>query len=188
MLLPQNEVINTPLAKAALKRFAENRDRYFEKLLGLELRGATVKIPFALDSIIDMVEYDVVNKKFLRILLWIKESEGVYYWQPIELDEAAMQIVEEFSKEIIEENKINNMESYYIPKIEEFIDGFVYEIYSEGCFDENIEDFAGWYEYTMGKDNWRTIEEIAEQINLGNIRVKTTHKYSEIWGTEKRGQ
>lgn len=102
----QNEILQTPLAKAALKRFAENRERYSERLHDLQLWHAAVKIPFELLGIIDMVEYDTVNKKFSRILLWMKESEDVYYWQPIELDEAAMQIIEEYSKEIIEENKI----------------------------------------------------------------------------------
>jgi len=36
---------------------------------------------------------------------------------------------------------------YRIPKIEEFVDGFTYEIYSEGYFEDSIEDYCGWYEY-----------------------------------------
>lgn len=64
------------------------------------------------------------------------------------------------------------MGEYKIPKIEEFIDGFIFEIYSEGYWEEDIEDFCGWYEYTMGKDNWREIEDLKDELKKGNIRAK----------------
>lgn len=60
---------------------------------------------------------------------------------------------------------------YRIPSIEEFDDGFEYEIYSEGYFDDSIEDFCGWYSYTVGVDCWRDIEDIERELELGNIQV-----------------
>jgi len=60
---------------------------------------------------------------------------------------------------------------YRIPKIEEFVNGFTFDVYSEGMFDDCIEDFCGWYTYTIGKNNWRDIEEIQYQLEKGNIRV-----------------
>lgn len=65
------------------------------------------------------------------------------------------------------------MDKYRIPEMEEFfVDGFRFEIYSEGYGDENLEDFAGWYEYTIGKDNWRDIEDLKNELKKGNVRVK----------------
>lgn len=61
---------------------------------------------------------------------------------------------------------------YRTPKIEEFIDGFSYEIYSEGYSDESIEDFCGWYKYTIGQDCWRDIDDIEIELKNGNVRVK----------------
>lgn len=61
---------------------------------------------------------------------------------------------------------------YRIPKIEEFIFGFVYEIYSNGFDDESVEDFCGWYIYTFGEDDWRDIEDIGRELKSGNIRTR----------------
>jgi len=61
---------------------------------------------------------------------------------------------------------------YRLPKIEEFVDGFTYEVYSEGHFEDSIEDFCGWYEYTIGKNCWRDLEEIENELKNGNIRCK----------------
>lgn len=60
---------------------------------------------------------------------------------------------------------------YRVPKIEEFVYGFTYEVYSEGYFEDGVEDFCGWYTYTVGVDCWRDIEEIESELNIGNIRV-----------------
>jgi hypothetical protein len=63
-------------------------------------------------------------------------------------------------------------ENYRIPTIDEFIDGFTFEVYSEGYFEDSIEDFCGWYEYTFGRDNWRDIDDIERELELGNIQVR----------------
>ena len=60
---------------------------------------------------------------------------------------------------------------YRIPKIEEFVEGFEYEVYSEGLFEDSVEDFCGWYKYTFGVDCWRDIEDIEQELKAGNIRV-----------------
>jgi len=63
-------------------------------------------------------------------------------------------------------------EGYRIPKIEEFIDGFKYEVYSEGYFEDSIEDFCGWYEYEFNQGMcWRDIEDIERELKNGNIQV-----------------
>lgn len=64
------------------------------------------------------------------------------------------------------------VQSYRIPSISEFIDGFEYEIYSEGYFEDSVEDFGGWYKYTIGKDCWRDLEDIENELLKNNIRVK----------------
>lgn len=66
--------------------------------------------------------------------------------------------------------KINKTE-YRVPAIEEFINGFSFEVYSEGYFEDSIEDFCGWYSYTMGENNWRDNEEIKHELDAGHIRV-----------------
>jgi hypothetical protein len=60
---------------------------------------------------------------------------------------------------------------YRIPTIDEFVDGFTFQVYSPGYFDDSIEDFCGWYTYTMGLDNWRDIDEIETELNSNTIRV-----------------
>lgn len=61
---------------------------------------------------------------------------------------------------------------YRIPTMIEFIPGFTYEVYSEGYSDDSIEDFCGWYTYTLGKNNWRSFEDIRRELESGNIRTK----------------
>ena len=63
-------------------------------------------------------------------------------------------------------------EGYRKAKIEEFIDNFKFEVYSEGYVEDSIEDFCGWYKYKFGVSNWRDVEEIEEEIEKGNIQVK----------------
>jgi hypothetical protein len=63
-------------------------------------------------------------------------------------------------------------DEYRIPILTEFIDGFEFEVYSEGYFEDSIEDFHGWYKYKFGHDNWREIEDIKRELKEGNIRVK----------------
>ena len=60
--------------------------------------------------------------------------------------------------------------NYRIPKIEEFVDGFNFEVHSDGYFEDSIESFWGWYKYKFGQDNWRDIEEIKEELKDGNIQ------------------
>lgn len=62
-------------------------------------------------------------------------------------------------------------QGYRIPKIEEFVDGFTYEVYSEGYFDDSVEDLCGWYTYTVGANCWRSIEDIERELKAGNIRA-----------------
>lgn len=61
---------------------------------------------------------------------------------------------------------------YRVPTIDEFIHGFTYEIYSEGYFEDSVEDYCGWYKYTVGVDSWRNFGEIEHELQNGNIRVK----------------
>lgn len=64
-------------------------------------------------------------------------------------------------------------DGYRIPKIEEFINGFKYEVYSEGYFEDSIEDFCGWYEYEFNQGMcWRDIEDIERELKNGNIQVR----------------
>lgn len=66
-------------------------------------------------------------------------------------------------------------EKYYTPSIEEFHVGFEYEIYSEGLFEDSIEDFCGWYSYKFQQGNcFRDFEDI--KLNLQQIRVKYLDK------------
>ena len=66
----------------------------------------------------------------------------------------------------------NDSAQYRGPTLNEFIDSFSFEVYSEGYFEDCLEDFSGWYSYTMGKNNWRDLDEIVHELNKGNIRVK----------------
>jgi len=62
-------------------------------------------------------------------------------------------------------------EGYRIPSIDEFVDGFEFEVLSEGYFEDSVEDFWGWYKYKFGGNNWRDIEDIERELELGNIQV-----------------
>ena len=61
---------------------------------------------------------------------------------------------------------------YRIPDLSEFVEGFAFEVYSEGYWEDSVEDFAGWYRYTMGRDNCRDMEEIRAELRKGNIRAR----------------
>lgn len=63
------------------------------------------------------------------------------------------------------------MIKYRTPSLDEFVDGFEFEIYSEGYFEDCVEDFCGWYPYKMGGNNWRDLEDLEEELLSGNIRV-----------------
>lgn len=64
-------------------------------------------------------------------------------------------------------------EGYRIPELSEFVDGFEYEVYSEGCFEDSIEDFFGWYTYRFNKGMcFRDIEDIERELENGNIQVR----------------
>lgn len=41
--------------------------------------------------------------------------------------------------------------NYRTPTINEFVDGFEFEVYSEGYFEDSIEDFCGMYIYKFNK-------------------------------------
>ncbi len=61
-------------------------------------------------------------------------------------------------------------EKYRKPELSEFVDGFKYEIYSEGLDEDSIEGFCGWYSYIVGDTCWRDKEDIEREID--NIRVR----------------
>lgn len=62
---------------------------------------------------------------------------------------------------------------YRIPKIEEFVEGFEYEVYSEGNFDDSVEDFCGWYKYKFKIGGcFRDIEDIEIELKNNKIRCK----------------
>ena len=63
-------------------------------------------------------------------------------------------------------------QGYRIPTIDEFVQGFEFEVYSEGYSNEDIEDFCGWYCYKVGYNNWRDMGDIERELKLGNIRVE----------------
>lgn len=64
-------------------------------------------------------------------------------------------------------------ETYRTPTLDEFIHGFVYEVYSEGYWEDSIEDFDGWYQYAFDKGFcWRDLEDIERELERGNIRVR----------------
>lgn len=63
-------------------------------------------------------------------------------------------------------------QSYRVPDISEFEEGFKYEVYSEGYWEDSIEDFCGWYEYTVGVSCWRHRDDIERELLNGNIQVK----------------
>ncbi len=68
---------------------------------------------------------------------------------------------------------IGSKMEYRIPDIYEFVEGFEFEVYSEGNDDECVEDFCGWYPYKMGYSNWRDLDELKELILRKEIRTIT---------------
>lgn len=64
---------------------------------------------------------------------------------------------------------------YRTPDLSEFADRFVFEVYSEGYWEDSIEDYCGWYQYTLGGNNWRDSDEIAAELGKGNIRVENSN-------------
>jgi hypothetical protein len=64
----------------------------------------------------------------------------------------------------------NNPDDYRAPDISEFVSGFKYEVWSEGYYEDSVEDFCGWYEYEVGKD-WRDMGDYAYELKQENIRV-----------------
>jgi len=65
------------------------------------------------------------------------------------------------------------MSTYRVPTIDEFVKGFEYEVYSEGLYEDSIEDFYGWYPYEFELGFcWRDLEDIEREIGYGYIRVK----------------
>lgn len=89
-----------------------------------------------------------------------------------ELQQALYNKIQVSSDYIISKYGEEHLKLYRIPAIEEFVDGFTYEIYSEGWWEDSIEDFCGWYEYTVGKDCWRHIDQIKQELLEGNIAVR----------------
>lgn len=65
---------------------------------------------------------------------------------------------------------INN---YRIPTIDEFVDGFEFEVYSDGMFEDSVEDFCGWYMYKFNEGIcWRDIDDIIDELDNNNIRCR----------------
>lgn len=61
---------------------------------------------------------------------------------------------------------------YRVPSISEFVPGFEYEVYSEGVWEDSVEDFCGWYKYTFSEGiNFRDINDIERELENGNIQV-----------------
>ncbi len=68
---------------------------------------------------------------------------------------------------------LDNNFKYRVPDVSEFVNGFEYEIYSEGFNEGDLEDFCDWYPYKFGvHPNWRELEEIEQELINNNIRVK----------------
>lgn len=89
-----------------------------------------------------------------------------------ELEQALYNKIQVSNEYIISKYGKEHFKLFRIPIIEEFINGFTYEIYSEGYFEDSIEDHCGWYEYTIGKNCWRHIDQIKQELLEGNIAVR----------------
>lgn len=76
-------------------------------------------------------------------------------------------------EEFLRKSKQEDMDGYRVPDIKEFIDGFEYEVHSEGYYIDSIEDYWGWYDYKYNIGTcWRDIDQIKRELKSGNIRVK----------------
>jgi len=63
-------------------------------------------------------------------------------------------------------------EKYRIPTLSEFVEGFEYEVYSDGLFEDSIEDFFGWYRYKFQQGScFRDLDDIQLALLNGNIRT-----------------
>ncbi len=61
---------------------------------------------------------------------------------------------------------------YRIPTIDEFVEGFRYEVYAEGHWEDGIEGHCGWYTYKFKKEwCWRELDDIKLELINENIRV-----------------
>jgi len=65
---------------------------------------------------------------------------------------------------------------FRVPHIEEFVEGFTYEVYSKTDLEyysiNSDEDLIGWHEYTIGRDCFRKLDEFNEELGRGFIRVR----------------
>ncbi len=61
---------------------------------------------------------------------------------------------------------------YYTPDIEDIRVGYEYEVYSEGLWEDSVEDFLGWYEYKFSIGNcFRDIDDIKTLMKNRYIRT-----------------
>lgn len=66
----------------------------------------------------------------------------------------------------------DNKENYIIPtSLDQLPTGTKFEVWSEGYYDDSIEDFCGWYVYTIGENNFRDDEQLKTEMKHGNIRI-----------------
>ena len=57
-----------------------------------------------------------------------------------------------------------------VPGLHELVNGFSYEVWSEGYGEDYIEDDLNWYRYTVGEDSWRSFKSLKRKLEEGNIR------------------
>ena len=79
------------------------------------------------------------------------------------------------------------MNKYYTPEIEEFHTGFEFEIWSDGYFEDDVEDIAGWYEYTFNVRCWRSLSDIEELLNDSVTKMSVRVKYLNQQDIEELG-
>ena len=62
--------------------------------------------------------------------------------------------------------------SYRKPELKEFVEGFEYQVYTEGHWEDSIEHISGWYPYSYNQGMcFRDLEDIERELNDGHIRV-----------------
>jgi hypothetical protein len=62
------------------------------------------------------------------------------------------------------------IKGYRTPTIDEFIEGFKFELYS--FYDDETDEIGGWYEYIFGNETWLDLQRITYELKIGNIRTK----------------
>ena len=73
---------------------------------------------------------------------------------------------------VVNMKKRKMLGDYRIPIIEEFVEGFRYEVFSEGKMIADIEDRCGWYTYQFKEGYcWRVLDDIKLDLINENIRV-----------------